>query len=143
MRKFPDSNYWCIAINIGDWLKICTSFMGYSQIWLNLPRDEASLTASPGLTLTITFNCNSSHFDWNLTLKAFNIHPKHSTHIEGTKIMSPSPLASGTPEPLAVTLHLKFRVHSLNGHYCQGPWMRLFWEWGLYATQDVLGTITL
>jgi hypothetical protein len=68
----------CIAINIGDWLKICTSYMGYSQIWLNLPRDEASITAAPGLTLTITFNCNSSQFEWSLTLEAFNIHPKHS-----------------------------------------------------------------
>lgn len=70
--------------------------MGYSQFWLNLPRDEASLTAAPGLTVTITFNCNSSHLDRSLTLEVFNIHPKHSTYIEGTKIMSPSPLASGT-----------------------------------------------
>jgi hypothetical protein len=30
----------CIAINIKGWLNISTSFLVYSQIWVNIPRDD-------------------------------------------------------------------------------------------------------
>jgi len=33
-------NFYCVAKNIEGWLKICTLFLVYSQIWLNLPRDD-------------------------------------------------------------------------------------------------------
>jgi hypothetical protein len=33
-------NFYCVAKNIEGWLKICTLFLAYSQIWLNLPRDD-------------------------------------------------------------------------------------------------------
>jgi hypothetical protein len=33
----------CVAINIEGWLKICTSDLVYSQIWLHLPREDCHL----------------------------------------------------------------------------------------------------
>jgi len=34
----------CVAKNMEGWLKICTLFLIYNQIWLNLPRDNCHLS---------------------------------------------------------------------------------------------------
>jgi len=32
----------CLAINVESWLKICTSYQVYGQIWQNLSRDDSA-----------------------------------------------------------------------------------------------------
>jgi hypothetical protein len=54
-----------VAINIEGWLKIFSSYVVYSQIWLNLPRHMTTNFFSPTSSIGVFFNkyiSNRIHF---------------------------------------------------------------------------------